>query len=404
MAAPLPQTAALPLIIISHGYPGNRYLMSHAAENLASKGYVVVAIEHRDSTYLDQQPVASAIYHHPLDQVFVLDQVAALAANSNSFLYGIVDTDRTGIIGYSFGGFALVNNVGGGFSESTVNSDVAPVNRLAFRHAADNPEYHDSLDDRIKAGVAVAPWGMASGVWEAEDLAAVRTPILFMAGSTDETSGYEDGVRALFLNAKMSDRFLLTFENAGHNAIAPIPLPIEITRTEEQVGASHYTDAVWDSVRSANIMNHFTTAFFDLHLKGLTDKRAYFDLLTDSNEGRLVHAKRRANRHAYLLAGLSALLGSRPAARTPVAWRVARMGRWRHPPPASSPVHHAGRLSKHCKKNSSRYGCGGAMSSRHSQKLRPKETVQKMPSTFIVRRNSVALTGAYATCKSDYLC
>ncbi|MEQ8955903.1 MAG: dienelactone hydrolase, partial [Gammaproteobacteria bacterium] len=27
-----------PLVIISHGYPGNRYLLSHLGENLASKG------------------------------------------------------------------------------------------------------------------------------------------------------------------------------------------------------------------------------------------------------------------------------------------------------------------------------------------------------------------------------
>jgi predicted dienelactone hydrolase len=41
----------MPLVIISHGYPGNRYLMSHLGEDLASKGYVVASIDHRDSTY-----------------------------------------------------------------------------------------------------------------------------------------------------------------------------------------------------------------------------------------------------------------------------------------------------------------------------------------------------------------
>src|SRR5215212_176729 len=34
-AAPLTTEAPYPLVIISHGYPGNRYLMSHLAENLA---------------------------------------------------------------------------------------------------------------------------------------------------------------------------------------------------------------------------------------------------------------------------------------------------------------------------------------------------------------------------------
>src|SRR5262249_27087001 len=46
--APAP-AAAFPLVIISHGYPGNRFLMSHLAENLASKGFVVASIDHKDS-------------------------------------------------------------------------------------------------------------------------------------------------------------------------------------------------------------------------------------------------------------------------------------------------------------------------------------------------------------------
>ena len=39
-ASPLSQSARIRLSIISHGYPGNRFLLSHLAENLASKGYV----------------------------------------------------------------------------------------------------------------------------------------------------------------------------------------------------------------------------------------------------------------------------------------------------------------------------------------------------------------------------
>ena len=41
-AAPATTGGPFPLVIISHGYPGNRFLMSHLGENLASKGFVVV--------------------------------------------------------------------------------------------------------------------------------------------------------------------------------------------------------------------------------------------------------------------------------------------------------------------------------------------------------------------------
>ena len=52
-----------PLVVISHGYPGNRLLMSHLGENLASKGYVVASIDHTDSTYADAKAFASTLYN-----------------------------------------------------------------------------------------------------------------------------------------------------------------------------------------------------------------------------------------------------------------------------------------------------------------------------------------------------
>ena len=70
-----------PLLIISHGYPGNRYLLSHLGENLSSKGYVVVSIDHTDSTYSDQAAFGSTLLNRPLDQLFVLNEMARLNTN-----------------------------------------------------------------------------------------------------------------------------------------------------------------------------------------------------------------------------------------------------------------------------------------------------------------------------------
>lgn len=284
-AAPLKSTAAMPLIIISHGYPGNRYLMSHLGENLASKGYIVASIDHLDSTYNDQQAFASTLYNRPLDQLFVLQQMADLGNSSDSFLAGMVDAEQTGIVGFSMGGYGLILNMGGGYSEELIANEAAPPGQLANRHAAANPDFHKSLDPRIKAGLAVAPWGMAAGVWNPADLKKVEVPTLYLAGSHDSIAGYEDGVRALYENSTSSDRYLLTFVNGGHNAIAPIPLPVELRDSEDQTGSSHYTDPVWDSVRANNIMDHFATAFFDLHLKSKTESLAYLDLVQDADDG-----------------------------------------------------------------------------------------------------------------------
>lgn len=284
-AAAQTMAGPMPLIIISHGYPGNRYLMSHLGENLASKGYVVASIDHRDSTYTDQQAFASTLYNRPLDQLFVIDEMAALGNNDASFLYGMVDAENTGVVGYSMGGYGLVINLGGGYSDALVAHEMAPPNGLALRHAATDPNFRKRLDPRIKAGFAVGPWGMSFGVWNPDDLKAIEVPTFYLSGSVDTVSGYENGTRAIFENATRSDRYLLTYVNAGHNAGAPIPLPVEILNEEEQIGASHYTDPVWDSVRMNNIMDHFATAFFDVHLKGKTERLAYLELVPDAQDG-----------------------------------------------------------------------------------------------------------------------
>ena len=47
-----------------------------------------------------------------------------------------------------------------------------------------------------------------------------------MAGGVDDVSIY-DAIRGIFDGAVGTDRHLLTFENANHNAAAPIPAPME---------------------------------------------------------------------------------------------------------------------------------------------------------------------------------
>jgi predicted dienelactone hydrolase len=278
-AAPVTTDGPFPLVIVSHGYPGNRYLMSHLGENLSSKGFVVVSIDHTESTYDDQQAFASTLYNRPFDQLFVLNEMARLGkAGSGSFLAGIVDDSHTGIVGYSMGGYGLVNVIGGGYSPGSITGSAAPPNHLLGQRAASNPDYARSMDARIRAAIAIAPWGMQTGFWDADGLKGIRTPVLFVAGSADSVAGYEKGTRAIFEGAVNADRYLLTFINANHNAGAPIPPPIETYRYSETLKSYpfvHYADAVWDNVRMNNILDHFATAFFELLLKGQQDKLGY---------------------------------------------------------------------------------------------------------------------------------
>jgi predicted dienelactone hydrolase len=287
-AAPSQGGAAYPLVIISHGYPGNRFLMSHIGENLASKGFVTVSIDHKDSTYDDQKAFASTLYNRPFDQLFVLDAIDRLSQpGSGSFLSGLVDAKRAGIIGYSMGGYGVVNVIGGGYSDSAAAGAAAPPNRMLLERAASNPRYQKARDSRIKAAIAIGPWGMQSGYWDAEGLKGIRTPVLIVAGSADDVSGYERGPRAIYQGAVNADRYLLTFVNAGHNAAAPIPAPAEVMAGSAVDRASpftHYADAVWDTTRMNNIFNHFATAFFELHLKSDATRHSYLDVVPNGKD------------------------------------------------------------------------------------------------------------------------
>jgi len=270
--------------VISHGYPGNRFLMAHRGENLASKGYVTVSIDHTDSTYSDQGAFGSTLLNRPLDQRFVVDQMAAMTGP----LGAITDADNTAVIGYSMGGYGALIYGGAGVTQASTEYSWGTPNGLLAQHLAGS-ETHEALatDDRIKAIIAIGPWGKNAGFWDAMGMAGFRKPLMLMAGGVDDVSVYA-AMRTIFEETVRVDRHLLTFEDANHNAAAPMPAPLEAwqpVETLDFVPFEHYADAVWDNVRMNNIAQHFATAFLDLHLKGDADKAAFLDLVPVAGDG-----------------------------------------------------------------------------------------------------------------------
>ena len=287
-AAPLAKEGGYPLVIVSHGYPGGRFLLSHLCENLASKGYVVASIDHKDSTYDDQKAFSSTLYNRPFDVLSVLNELQRLGRKESATVWGgLIDASRTGVVGYSMGGYGVVNLIGGGFAKAMETRETSPPNGLLGERGASNPAYLKSMDPRIKAAIAIAPWGMEQGYWDASGLSGITTPVLFVSGSVDDVSGYEKGTRSIYQAAINADRYLLTFLNANHNAGAPIPAPEEtyFSKDGRPPGFTHYNDAVWDTVRMNNILDHFATAFFDTRLKGEGERQAYLDVIPNGKDG-----------------------------------------------------------------------------------------------------------------------
>ena len=262
-----------PLIVISHGFPGNRYLLSHLGEHLAAQGFVVVAADHAGSTYEGRQDFAETLLYRPVDQRDLIDWVA----DAPLPLLAGADTGRVGVIGYSMGGYGTLVLGGAGLSEAAVRHERAPADGSLARHRAGSDSHEALVDPRVAAILPIGPWGRMAGFWDAEGLAGLRVPMLLMAGTADEVSGGE-AMRRIFEEATGAPRHMLSFAHAGHNAAAPYPAPPESWAHSELLGWApylHHADPVWDTLRMNNITQHFATAFFGLHLRGDAGMRAY---------------------------------------------------------------------------------------------------------------------------------
>ncbi|MEP7267662.1 MAG: dienelactone hydrolase [Saprospiraceae bacterium] len=288
---------AYPLIIVSHGYTGSRVLLSYLTENLASKGYVVVAIDHTESTHRDQKGFTSTLLNRNKDIQFILNQMAEPGkVKGGSFLVGLLDADHTALIGYSMGGYGVLNVAGAGYSDQLAGFFSASTggSKAIDPLCVHKVNYLSSVDSRIKAVVAFAPWGMKNGVWDSVGLQRLKVPTLFVAGDQDDVSGYEGGIKSIFLGAKNANRYLLTYENARHN-IAPNPPPtITLFQASLAKDYEHYSEPAWNEKRINNINQHFVTAFLGIYLQNRTEYGKYLDVSEKSNEKAWLGFKPRA--------------------------------------------------------------------------------------------------------------
>lgn len=214
---------SFPLVVVSHGYPGSRTFLTYLTENLASKGYVVAAIDHTDSVWGDIKPFPSTLFNRSSDQLFTIRALTEQASKPGNFLHGLLDSANVAIVGYSMGGYGALASAGAGYSRNSILAKGLPA-EYSEGLLAGSPKFAARALPNLKAVVAISPWGEQPPYdsWDAEGLAGIRIPSLFIVGDQDDISGYELGVKRAFNGAVNSDRCLLVFENARHN-IGEIP-------------------------------------------------------------------------------------------------------------------------------------------------------------------------------------
>jgi predicted dienelactone hydrolase len=246
-----------PLVVLSHGLLGWGSAFTYLGEHLASRGYVVAAIDHGDERPGPADPLRSAMVHRPADQAAAIAALRRWNSDPDHVLHRRIDPERVALVGYSMGGYGAL-------------------------HTASAAGGRGGL----RAVVAIAPWGGQSHVraFDPAVLRGIAAPLLFIAGDHDDVSGFEDGVRTLAAGATGTERWLLTYQNARHNVGG---YPLADFAVAAPVFRSFFVDPVWRIDRIQAVNRHFITAFLDLALRDDATRRGYLEPpVARSNDGR----------------------------------------------------------------------------------------------------------------------
>lgn len=289
LATPGARVAAgrFPLVILAHGYSNSPEVLSWLGENLASKGYVVIAPAFGDPPISIRTAAARGIplARRPLDIAFVAAEAARRAKRSEG-IFASVDVSRTVLIGYSMGGYGVLTAAGAPLDPAMAQATADVLKP----YVSGGPAAGELKVPNLKAVVAIAPFGGGPGLqpWTAPGVAAITAPTLYIVGSQDRAVGYDPGVRSLFDRQVDASRYLLTFREAGHS-IALIGAPPEAR--SKFWDFEWFEDAVWRKDRLMAVQVHFITAFLDRYVKGEPAKAAYIDgLVVNSDDGKWADA------------------------------------------------------------------------------------------------------------------
>lgn len=125
------EETSYPVVIISHGWSGTKYLHSDLGENLASQGFIAVSIEHTYgsvASVIDGEVIAKQndaltgfadstlnlasntrlMMTYGLDVIATIDFLETLNSNENDIFYNHLDLDHIGAVGHSTGGGGMI--------------------------------------------------------------------------------------------------------------------------------------------------------------------------------------------------------------------------------------------------------------------------------------------------------
>ncbi len=266
-----PANGRFPLIVASHGQPGTRFQFAYLNEHLASRGFVAAALEHPGSTYqtLTQQNYLTSIVDRPLDILLALDELGRQMPSA--------DASKVGLLGYSYGGYSVINAAGAGLDGNALSeycrgsNNEGPCFALPFFAQLEAQRGVNTVrpDPRIKAVFAMAPYGQP---WiGARSLANFKLPLFVAVGEADDVASYRRDGLEYFRRAGSAEKYLLTLAAAQHNPF--VECPPEVRGREEDYWRCW--EPVWDLERSHDLARHFASAFFLHYLQNNREAGAF---------------------------------------------------------------------------------------------------------------------------------
>jgi predicted dienelactone hydrolase len=275
-SAPVVAGQDYPLVLISHGYSGWDTAMSNLAETLASKGYVVAAIDHADmpfdSTRTFLLSFGNVMVDRAQDQRQILSMIIKHAGTDKAGYASIIDTNNIGLIGYSMGGFGALATAGAPYDPASKTISQLPK---SAQSAITNGSVNSASS--IKALVLFAPWGGQpdNRSWTSAGLSQIKMPVLVVGGDHDDVADFDHGISWIYDNLTGADRSMLVYREARHNIVNN---PVAVTADTDFQTLEYFTEPVWRTERINAINQHFVTAFLDRALKGDASKAAYLEV------------------------------------------------------------------------------------------------------------------------------
>lgn len=182
--------AKFPLIMMSHGYGGERRDRSWLADRLVRHGFVVASVDHYGNTAATFNIISTLkFWDRSRDISFAIDQLV-----KEPFLEGRIDPNRIGFVGYSLGGMT-----GLGLAGAQVGAIEEVLNQMMQKYSEIQPEmlaYFDfkeakkSLrDERIQAMLLICP---ASFVYSPKSLRKITIPVGLVVAPHDEVLPFKE--------------------------------------------------------------------------------------------------------------------------------------------------------------------------------------------------------------------